>query len=135
MNINEIKEILSSNGIKPSLHRMKIYDYIIEHKNHPTVDMIFQGISSDVPTLSRTTIYNTLKIFMKNGVVQPITIEENELRFDADITEHCHFKCIKCNEIFDFPLSKEIVNMKEIDGNTILGKQLYFHGVCKNCKN
>ena len=60
METTEIKNILSKNGIKPSLHRMKILDYLLKMKNHPTVDTIYKDISGDIPTLSKTTVYNTL---------------------------------------------------------------------------
>jgi len=63
--------------------------------------MVYTALAPQYPTLSRTTIYNTLKLFAESGLVQSIQIEDDKLRYDADITPHIHFKCIKCGRVFD----------------------------------
>ncbi len=130
-----IRKILDENGIKPSLHRMKVLEYLLDKKNHPTVDTIYRDISNDIPTLSRTTIYNTLTTFMENGIAQAVTIEDNEVKYDADVSEHAHFKCAKCGQIYDIKMDTKIVSLKTISGHLIQERQLYFKGVCKSCQN
>ena len=39
MDIKQIENLLRLNNIKPSHHRLRIYQYLIENKNHPTVDV------------------------------------------------------------------------------------------------
>ena len=56
---------LSAHNIKPSLQRLAIYSYLLEKKNHPTVDMIYSDLHPSMPTLSKTTVYNTLKLFIE----------------------------------------------------------------------
>ena len=75
-------EVLQEKGIKPSYARMQIYDYIREKRNHPTVEDIYAELVRMIPTLSRTTIYNTLTLFLQNNLLQPVTIEgkRNALR-------------------------------------------------------
>jgi len=127
------KAILTDAGIKPSFHRLKIMEYLIEKKNHPTVDMIFQEISENIPTLSKTTIYNTLKTFNEFNLVQLITIEDNEVRYDADMSSHGHFKCTSCNNVYDIFFKDPAYEIKEIEGHTIEEAQIYFKGMCKHC--
>ena len=64
---NYVIETLSNHNIKPSLQRIAVYSYLIEKKNHPTVDMIYSDLHPTMPTLSKTTVYNTLKLFIENG--------------------------------------------------------------------
>ena len=128
-----IKDLLEEKEIKPSLHRIKILDYLMVKKNHPTVEMIYADLSTDIPTLSKTTIYNTLKTFIEKGIVQLITIEENEARFDAAVEHHAHLKCIKCSSLYDVETNTDILKLKSIDGHQILESQLYFQGVCNVC--
>ena len=91
--VNDIKEILVKNGISPSYHRLKIYEYLLNNRStHRGHDL--RGRHKNIPTLSKTTIYNTLKTFAEKGLVSSITIEDNEVRYDADISLHGHFKCI-----------------------------------------
>lgn len=93
--------ILSKAGIRPSVQRVAVYSYLEENKNHPTVETVFAALSPMYPTLSRTTIYNTLKLFEEKKIVQTIQIEDDKLRYDTDMRNHIHFKCMKCGKIFD----------------------------------
>ena len=135
METPDAKEILEKGGVKPSLHRMRILEYIMLKRNHPTADMIYKEISGDIPTLSKTTIYNTLKTLHEKGVVQAITIEENEVRYDATMENHAHLKCTKCGNIYDIELHSKVLTMKSIDGHSILESHLYLKGICKSCLN
>ncbi len=133
LTINRLKKTLIENEISPSIQRIKVYEYLLSHRNHPSVDMIYEGIKDEIPTLSKTTVYNILKLFIEKNLVKAITIEGNELRFDAYIKPHIHFKCEKCGNIYDFEMEDEIYNKKEIDGNKILECNIYLSGICKNC--
>lgn len=134
MELTEIKNILSEKGIKPSFHRMKVLEYLVNKKNHPTVDTIYEDISPDIPTLSKTTIYNTLKTFQSSGIVQAITIEDNEVKYDADIDKHAHFKCTECGLLYDIPMDTKVLHLKSVGGHLIKESQLYFKGVCRSCQ-
>ncbi len=126
--------MLEDRGVKPSLHRMKILEYLMEKKNHPTVDMIYRDISVDIPTLSKTTIYNTLTTFVENGIAQAITIEDNEVKYDATVDDHAHFKCTKCGNIYDINMDTKISSIKTLSGHIINERHLYFKGVCRSCQ-
>ena len=134
MNPEQIKELLVSKDIKPSFHRLRILQYLVENRNHPTADMIFREISADIPTLSKTTIYNTLKTFLEHGIVQAVTIEDNEVRFDADTKLHGHFKCLNCNGIYDLNLSDDFLMQGTIEGHRITECHVYLKGICKTCQ-
>ncbi|MBS4538241.1 transcriptional repressor [Clostridium sp. D2Q-11] len=130
---NNVSEYLKEHGIKPSLQRIKIYEYLVENKNHPTVEKIYNDLIDEIPTLSKTTVYNTFNLFMEKNILTMITIEENETRYDADTTFHGHFKCNKCGEVYDFQVEK--VQLKEdiLEGFEINQRHLYFKGKCKRC--
>ncbi len=113
---------------------MKILDYMIRMKNHPTVDTIYKDILDDIPTLSKTTVYNTLKTFQESGVVQVITIEDNEVKYDATVDKHAHFKCCQCGRLFDLSMDTKVLRTKSVDGHIINESQLYYKGICKSCQ-
>jgi Fur family peroxide stress response transcriptional regulator len=134
MEPHELRNMLEEKGVKPSLHRMKILEYLVENKNHPTVDNIFKEISGEIPTLSKTTIYNTLTTFVENGIAQAITIEDNEVKYDATVDEHAHFKCTKCGNIYDINMDTKISSIKTLSGHLVHERQLYFKGICRLCQ-
>lgn len=134
MEPGELRDILSEKGVKPSFHRMRILEYLIEKKSHPTADMIFRDISGEIPTLSKTTIYNTLTKFIEMGIAQSITIEDNEVKYDATVDDHAHFKCTKCGNIYDINMDTKIISIKTLSGHLVNERHLYFKGICKPCQ-
>ena len=137
MNIdsNDIKTYLIEKNIKPSYQRIKILEYLSTHKNHPTVDMIYSELVKEMPTLSKTTVYNTLNSFIKKDVARVITIEEGESRYDANITNHGHFKCTGCGKIYDFQINEIGIEKEGLEQFEIAEKNFYYTGLCKSCLN
>ena len=63
LQMNASKQYLLNFGIKPSLQRLAVMKYLMQYHTHPTVDEIYAALHSSIPTLSKTTIYNTLSLF------------------------------------------------------------------------
>lgn len=119
-------------NIKPSVQRMAVLDYLMTHHTHPTADTIFNALYPSIPTLSKATVYNTLNLLTEQGVIQMITIDEKNARFDAHETPHLHFRCNECGEIFDFDLPPFAMDaLKEFEVTDI---QMYCKGVCPSCQ-
>lgn len=95
-------DLIRRKGVRPSVQRVAVYRYLDENKNHPSVDTVFAALNPLYPTLSRTTVYNTLHLFEECGLVQCLKTDDEELRYDSDMTAHIHFKCRSCGEIYDF---------------------------------
>ena len=72
-----------SKGVHPSQQRLAIMDYLMKHRTHPTADEIFTALLPSMPTLSRTTVYNTLKVLVEHNAILNINIEEKNARFDG----------------------------------------------------
>ena len=126
---------LVERGIRPSVQRIAIMDYLITHPTHPTIDEVYQSLCEDVPTLSRTTVYNTLRMLSEKHAAQMITIDEHRVCYDGNINSHVHFYCKKCGKIIDL-FDEEAPELKEekvINGNIVHEEQLYYKGVCAEC--
>ena len=133
--MNNAFETLSRYNIKPSPQRMAIMTYLLEHKTHPTIEEIYKSLSPDMPTLSKTTIYNTLKLFVENGAASMLTINEKTTCYDYDTSPHAHFICKKCNKVTDlfYGVENMIPSKQEIENNRIVDMQVYYRGICKDC--
>ncbi|MBP3472917.1 MAG: transcriptional repressor [Paraprevotella sp.] len=127
---------LRSHGIHPSVQRIAIMDYVMKHLTHPTVDDVYVALSQSMPTLSKTTVYNTLRLFAECGAVRMLTIDERKLCFDGCVEPHAHFICRQCGRLMDVPLSEEArrltVPHEETDCR-IEETHLYYKGVCRKC--
>jgi len=131
--LGDVKDYLLQKGINPSYQRLKILEYLMNSTSHPTVDTMYRTLSKAIPTLSKTTIYNTLDLFMKKELITGLTIEENEVRYDANLSQHAHFKCLKCGRVFDIPgdFFPQIGNT--VCEHIVKEKHFYMKGICKYC--
>lgn len=124
-------DILLNHSIKPSVLRVMIYDYLKSHRTHPTADDIYSHLLKDAPTLSKTTVYNTLKLFVDKKVARTVTIDGFQTRYDGYIDDHGHFRCNHCHKLFDFEISE--ISDSNLEGFRFDTKDVYYTGVCKNC--
>lgn len=131
--MEQFRKHLTAHDIKPSLQRMMIYEYLYKNHNHPTADDIYSALAPSIPTLSKTTVYNTLKLFVTNGVAIVLNIEGNELRYDADTSVHGHFKCKGCGNLFDIKITTP-PDIEGIEGFQVDEYQINLKGYCKICK-
>ena len=130
----DARAYLSSKGIHFSQQRIAIMDYLMKHRTHPTVEEIFAALSPHMPTLSRTTVYNTLHLLSENGVLQMLTIEGEQSRFDADTSSHAHFQCMKCGQVLDIFKPDAASDEREfVCGHRIHQCHIYYKGICKDC--
>lgn len=133
LSMDKLREYPENEGVHPSYHRLKILEYLMNHRTHPTVERIPKELSKEIPTLSKTTIYNTLKLFVSKGIVQELTIEEKEMRYDANTKPHAHFKCMECGDVYDLALEFPNLEREMIEGHKVTECHVYLKGVCKNC--
>ena len=127
--IENVGEYLKAHGVKPSYQRIKIFEYLIKKRNHPTVDMIYKELVPTIPTLSKTTVYNTLNLFIKKKLAIVVIIEENETRYDADTSIHGHFKCEKCKEVYDLAVDISKIDIPDLDKHQINEHHFDFKGI------
>ena len=128
-----LAEELKKKGIRPSHQRLKILEYFHMHNNHPTVEEIYKELKPTMPTLTKATIYNTLKIYVEEQLVNEVHIEDNEVRYDLYAKSHGHFKCLQCGRIFDFQIEIEKVLTGGLDEFQVETKNVYFKGICPRC--
>ncbi len=133
--IQDVHHHLTEHGIKLSVQRAAIMQYLMDHLTHPTIDQIFNDLLPVMPSLSKTTVYNTLKLFHDKGAVVALTIDEKNVRYDGDTSRHAHFKCRKCGIIYDMPLKeKDIPTFRGSRDLCLEEIQVNFLGMCKQCR-
>ena len=103
--IQDLHRYLMEYGIRPSLQRLAIMEYLVTHPTHPTADEIHTALSPSMPTLSKTTVYNTLKLLAAHRAILLLDIDERNSRFDGDVSPHAHFRCRSCGAVYDLPLA------------------------------
>ncbi len=126
---------LIQNNIKPSFPRLRVMEYLMTERNHPTVHDIYRELVEEIPTLSKTTVYNTLALFEDARLVRRVATDGSEARFDSFVEDHGHFSCESCKKIFDFSIRLEGAVEEGLDSFEIREKNIYYQGLCPHCRD
>lgn len=133
----DVVKILKDKGYKVTPQRIAVYDILMNTKEHPTVEAIYNKLQPTYPTMSLATVYKSLEMFKDLNLVQELNVGEDKFRYDANTKPHPHVICVSCGRVEDvddellFPLSEQ-VSLKT--GYEITGQKLYFYGHCPTCK-
>jgi Fur family peroxide stress response transcriptional regulator len=128
---------LRSEGFKLTPQRLSVIRYLIGNTSHPTAANIYGNLKKKYPSLSFSTVYNTLNMLEKIGEVQSLHLFDDFLNYDPGTESHHHFVCKGCNSIIDiFPRDAENVALPDGDilGNRIESAQVVFKGTCRSCQ-
>ena len=126
-------DLLKKHELKVTPQRLEILKYLDNHKTHPTANEIYKSLKKKNPSLSKTTVYNSLDTLIKNKIIQELSISKSELRYDFKEAMHHHFLCKSCGKILDIDV--ECPNL----GKMLKGKHRieevhgYFKGICYEC--
>lgn len=136
--MDKIAPIFKEKKLKLTPQRLAIYKYLKGTTEHPSPETVYNNIRESFPTISLATVYKTLKTLSKVGIIQELNAGEDSFRYDANAKNHPHIKCIKCGRVddFDADFSLDEINTlaeKHTDYK-ILSSQVYFFGICKNCR-
>ncbi len=134
MKLKEAIEKLKSRGYLISMPRVAILKYVLEKRTHHTAESVYEGIRKEYPAISLATVYNTLKMLSKEGILVQLNISEGKVYYDSNVHEHSHFLCTECDKIEDVNfICKDAYSLKEVNGNKIDYFHIYFYGICKDC--
>ena len=130
-----LADTLRQHGISPTAQRLAVYGYLLTHRTHPTADDVYQALSRENPTMSRTTVYNTLRALFRVGLLRVVTIDAEQQHFDAGIEDHGHFRCSLCGSLFDFPMPSGLAGAVSPEGFETERVDVYATGVCPACRS
>lgn len=90
MNVNEIKNKITSKGLKATVQRIYVYDALLNTREHPTAEEIYKAVSQKLPSVSLSTIYNTLETLLNHNLIAKVQSENGIARYDAYVETHHH---------------------------------------------
>ena len=134
--MNDLSTIdyLAAHGIKPSVQRIAVMDYLLRHHTHPQAEDIYCALLPSMPTLSRTTVYNTLRLLTEQGAVCQLPLDDRRVCYDAHVEAHAHFLCTRCGALADFRFTDLTHDIEAALGARIQSYDLRIHYLCPACR-
>ena len=123
--------------LKITPQRSLIFDELSKATDHPTADAIYKRVRKSLSNISFDTVYRTLLSFTEIGIVSLVEGTGEQKRFEPNLHQHHHFRCIKCYTIFDFEndaYDDIVVPAAVQKQGVIINKRVVLEGICSKCK-
>jgi Fur family iron response transcriptional regulator len=82
--------LLAEAGIIPTQQRLEIARVILSQQQHLSADQVLALVNQDGHKVSKATVYNTLGLFARKGIVREVLVDPNRIFFDSNTTPHHH---------------------------------------------
>jgi Fe2+ or Zn2+ uptake regulation protein len=109
----EPRTLLHDAGVRPSAQRVAVADYVLRTDAHPSADEVWAQVRSRFPMISRATVYNTLHLFVKKGLLRSFELGGGRVIFDPHVEDHHHFIDENDGRIYD--ISWAALSVSRID--------------------
>jgi Fur family ferric uptake transcriptional regulator len=117
--------------------RRVILEELRKLESHPTADEVYELARRRMPRISLGTVYRNLEILSDCGMIQKLELGGTQKRFDANVRNHYHVRCMRCGCIEDIPMEPLTTvenDVRAVSDYEIIGSHLEFIGVCPQCK-
>ncbi len=92
---------LRAHGIYPTNQRLIIANRLLAKHQHMTAEQVYETILSERIKVSQATVYNTLGLFVKKGLLNEIFVDSSKTFYDTNINPHQHFYNIDTGQLTD----------------------------------
>ncbi len=125
------------NGIRMTTQRSAILAEVRDAEKHLTAAEIFDRVRQRYPGIAYGTVYRTLHLFAKHGLIQEFPFGDHATQFDRRTDRHDHVYCRRCEQLVDVDVPIAILARQvaaDQTGFEIDGHQTVFSGTCADCQ-
>lgn len=114
---------------------MAIYEAVVGRTTHPSVAAVYAEVRRRFPGLSPATVYATLDLFARLGLVQEVSGPVR--RYDGRSGTHINLVCTRCGRVIDLadeqlePLQRRAAARTRF---RVSGVRFELHGLCPRCR-
>lgn len=136
-------EDLKDKGYKLTNQRKIIFEAILaNHKEHITVEELYQYIIKDHPGIGLATIYRNIQLLSELNIIEKLNLDDGftryELALDEENHRHHHLICNNCNKVIE--VKEDLMDsiekiFDENYGFLVSDHQTKFFGLCRECRD
>jgi Fur family iron response transcriptional regulator len=116
----DIARILRDHDILPTQQRLMIARVLFERQQHYSADQVMASVNDGRDRVSKATVYNTLGLFARNGLVREVIVDPTRVFYDPNTTNHHHFYNVDTGELTDIDsTSMQIEELPELPAGTV----------------
>jgi len=100
---HEVIELLQRRGITPTQQRIEIAHLLFARPQHLSAEQVLAQVNGEHHNVSKATVYNTLNLFARTGLVREVIVDPTKVFYDSNTTPHHHFFNVDSGELSDVP--------------------------------
>jgi Fur family ferric uptake transcriptional regulator len=137
-----IQNSLKERGIRLTRQRRILLDLLDRSGRHLNADTLYQMAIEKDPKLNRVTVYRTLKLLKKGGLIDELDlmhVDGDQHYYESRLKqEHAHLICLRCGKVEEFfgePLQKMRKQVEDNLGFKIVTARTEMGGYCPDCQS
>jgi len=137
--IDEFRAYLRAHNLPVTPQRVAVAELILLRDRHFSAEEIAQELARGSERVGTATIYRTLDVLVKSGLVVERDFGEGFRRFESarDMPQHEHLLCTSCGRVIEFQderLERMTTLIAESKGFARQRHRLVIYGVCESCR-
>lgn len=132
----QFEAICRKAGVKLTHQRLEVFREITGARDHPSAEDLYQRLRQRLPSVSMDTIYRTLDLLERCGVVSKVPVSQGPARFEGNLAPHHHCLCSRCGAVTDvkWPDADALPLPPETEQwGRVRSRNIQLLGVCHSC--
>jgi len=135
--VERLTAALKDAGLRVTFQRLEIAREIAASNSHPDVETVYRAVHGRIPTISLDTVYRTLGTLAEIGAIQRVTAAVGPARYEANLSQHHHFVCVRCGSICDVT-DPALDDLRLTGPAAAFGRveavDVHLKGICRTCE-
>jgi len=113
-------EKLQCAGVTPTQQRVEIAQILFAKPQHLSAEQVLNMVNVDRPRVSKATVYNTLGLFARKGLIKEVIVDPSKVFYDSNTSEHHHFYMLDSGELRDIEIGEiRLENIPSLPEGTV----------------
>ena len=129
---------VSGQRFRNTTQRAEVLDEVRRSQSHLTAGEIFERVRRRDSRIAYGTVYRTLHLLAKHGLIQELTFADQASRYDGRVERHDHVHCLECGMLLDVDVPVALMALHvaaEQSGFDVSSHHTVFSGTCPGCKS
>lgn len=134
--LRAFRDACARERVRITPQRVEVFREVARSDEHPDAETVFARVRGRLTNVSLDTVYRTLSLLERLGLVSKVDTLCDKARFDARPERHHHFVCTTCGAVRDLVRPEWDVcpapEMPEGLGE-VLSVHVQLRGICATC--
>ena len=134
--VDQLTARFRDRGLRVTPQRQAIFRLLHGNDSHPTVESLYESARTEMPTISRKTVYQTVHDLESMGEVSLLDLGTGSVRVDPNVEDpHHHLICVRCGKVRDVMVDVGSITLpsRSRRGFTVADVEVQFRGACDDC--